>query len=499
MSNTLTAGPGKSIGSDAAVLAGKSAKGNREGSAGPAKDGVFGAAVDAARKNDDGKQAKTAFPAKAKMPPSADGGGVDGEKSPQVVNREFTRKLTGGGLAEQPQEKTVSEPGEKPGDGKETAPAKPHSGNTVPIDMDRQETAAKAEKHEIDRAAQDDAPEPAEPEKQQARTQQSDVHKAVSHSPADRWWTVVTFSQATRRSETGAASAPAADENYTELPLRGLLRRETEGASAMRNKPTNAEPSARMPSTPVEPGQEFDKRGAARALDMFKSARGGSHATAGPASASAPLAERADAIMASGANVTVVEARQFPGLSPTQSSAAAVVGAVSGNESWSAMLRASEATSATTLDPVQNTVNTLKIRLNPAELGNVDATLKLSGNGLLVELKVETPEAFRHLSDSQQQILKALKGQGFTVEQVTVQQVGHERGLTQPSASSGQGGQTSGEGSGQLGQGNSSQTGEGGRSGREGRQEHAHDQQQQNSNDVHGDDRSRGASDAVYL
>lgn len=74
------------------------------------------------------------------------------------------------------------------------------------------------------------------------------------------------------------------------------------------------------------------------------------------------------------------------------------------------------------------TLHTLKLQLNPVSLGSVTAVLKLSGEDLSVEIKVQTAEAYRQLKEDNQSILKALRGQGFGVEQISVQHVvGNER------------------------------------------------------------------------
>jgi chemotaxis protein MotD len=69
------------------------------------------------------------------------------------------------------------------------------------------------------------------------------------------------------------------------------------------------------------------------------------------------------------------------------------------------------------------TLHTLKLQLNPISLGSVTAVLKLSGEDLSVEIKVQTAEAYRQVKEDTQSILKALRGQGFGVEQITVQHV----------------------------------------------------------------------------
>jgi chemotaxis protein MotD len=88
------------------------------------------------------------------------------------------------------------------------------------------------------------------------------------------------------------------------------------------------------------------------------------------------------------------------------------------------------------------TLHTLKLQLNPASLGSVTAVLKLSGEDLSVEIKVQTAEAYRQIKDDNQSILKALRGQGFGVEQITVQHVvGNDRSsaqTAQPGFQSGQ-------------------------------------------------------------
>lgn len=82
----------------------------------------------------------------------------------------------------------------------------------------------------------------------------------------------------------------------------------------------------------------------------------------------------------------------------------------------------------TGLPQTGQTLHTLKLQLNPISLGSVTAVLKLSGEDLSVEIKVQTAEAYRQIKEDNQSILKALRGQGFGVEQITVQHVvGNDR------------------------------------------------------------------------
>jgi chemotaxis protein MotD len=149
------------------------------------------------------------------------------------------------------------------------------------------------------------------------------------------------------------------------------------------------------------------------------------------------------------ADFQVVETRKYLGVAVSQTAAAAVVSAVTENAGWNAMLRGAAATSATTLNAAKNASNSLKIQLSPAELGMVTATFRLSGGNLSIELKVETIEAYRQLSDDQSSILRALKGHGYDVEQVTIQHVSGERGQASSGSDSQndlRGGQAAGDG-----------------------------------------------------
>ena len=58
--------------------------------------------------------------------------------------------------------------------------------------------------------------------------------------------------------------------------------------------------------------------------------------------------------------------------------------------------------------------------MHPIDLGMVTATLRLKDDELHVEIKVETGDAFRQLSDDQSAMVKALRAQGFAVDQVNI-------------------------------------------------------------------------------
>ena len=123
---------------------------------------------------------------------------------------------------------------------------------------------------------------------------------------------------------------------------------------------------------------------------------------------------------AKGETVTVVDARRYIGLAQT-GNAAAVTTAISQDPQWAASLSATGGLSHAEAAATGKVVNTLKIQMHPVELGLVTATLRLHGDDLVVSLQVETGEAYRQLTDDQDTIVRALRGQGFAVDQVTVQ------------------------------------------------------------------------------
>lgn len=118
--------------------------------------------------------------------------------------------------------------------------------------------------------------------------------------------------------------------------------------------------------------------------------------------------------------VTVLEARRYLGL-PANSNAFAITNAIARDPVASAPVATTAAASSS---PVQSStgkvLNTLKIQMHPIDLGLVTATLRLKDDELHVDLKVETGDAFRQLSDDQNEMVKALRAQGFAVEEINI-------------------------------------------------------------------------------
>ena len=118
-------------------------------------------------------------------------------------------------------------------------------------------------------------------------------------------------------------------------------------------------------------------------------------------------------------NVTVLEARRYLGIAMNPNTSA-VADAIAGEAGASPLQPSAALGQPGAWTQAGKTLNTLKIQLHPIELGLVTATLRLKDDELQVELKVETGEAFRQLRDDQSEMVKALRAQGFSVDQVNI-------------------------------------------------------------------------------
>jgi chemotaxis protein MotD len=119
-------------------------------------------------------------------------------------------------------------------------------------------------------------------------------------------------------------------------------------------------------------------------------------------------------------SVSVLDSRRYIGLAQNTNSAA-VTAAISGDQEWAHAMQASSSLSnAAEWTSTGKVVNTLKIQMNPIELGLVTATMRLQGDALNVDLKVETPAAYRQLKEDHGKIIEALRSQGFAIDNVTI-------------------------------------------------------------------------------
>lgn len=165
--------------------------------------------------------------------------------------------------------------------------------------------------------------------------------------------------------------------------------------------PDGEEPGARGPSYRIS---RADGRGQQVALE----------ARAGVEDGERPAAARSDVN-----SVLVVEQRRF--LAPVSDNVLNIAGTLSGDPEWATAMRPDQTlANAAAQAGSGKVVNTLKIQMHPIELGLVTATLRLRGDELSVDLKVESGAAYRSLKDDQTRIIEALKAHGFAVDQVNI-------------------------------------------------------------------------------
>ena len=124
-------------------------------------------------------------------------------------------------------------------------------------------------------------------------------------------------------------------------------------------------------------------------------------------------------------NVVVLDARRYLALAP-ESNAFNLVSKIVGDKELSTAMTNS------IIDPSKSAatskvVNTLKLQMNPHDLGTVTATLRLRGEELSVAITVQNSAAYNHLTSDQDKMIDALRAQGFAVDQVTVQLVPSDR------------------------------------------------------------------------
>lgn len=118
--------------------------------------------------------------------------------------------------------------------------------------------------------------------------------------------------------------------------------------------------------------------------------------------------------------VQVTESRRYIGIAPS-SNAVSVATAFSQDPDWSAAMNPSARLSNEALyASTGKVVNTLKIELNPNDLGHVTATMRMVGEELNIHLTVESSKAYRQIMHDSSSMLDNLKAQGYSVDQITV-------------------------------------------------------------------------------
>lgn len=120
-------------------------------------------------------------------------------------------------------------------------------------------------------------------------------------------------------------------------------------------------------------------------------------------------------------SVDVLDSRRI--IAPVSTSNGANIAAtMAGDGEWSQAMRSASTSDVSTTDRLttDKTLNTLSIKMTPESLGNVTANLKLVDGQLTVSLVVENGSAYRKLHEDQGELMKSLKAQGFSVDQIQI-------------------------------------------------------------------------------
>lgn len=213
--------------------------------------------------------------------------------------------------------------------------------------------------------------------------------------------------------DAGRASAAAMAQ-----PAAAVVKPAAEPASRERAKPAEAKEALRALGLDGQApqGKTVDARSRVDQRETEPAAR----------TASGTSRQPEEKLENSPRNVEVLESRRFVAAQSLGGNSQMLARSImDAGDAALAAARAGPAQTSAVLGQQQSaqTLHTLKLQLNPASLGSVTAVLKLSGEELQVDIKVETAEAYRQLSDDNQGLLKALRSQGYGVEQINIQHI----------------------------------------------------------------------------
>ncbi|WP_295807360.1 flagellar hook-length control protein FliK [uncultured Nitratireductor sp.] len=228
--------------------------------------------------------------------------------------------------------------------------------------------------------------------------------------------------QRTNEAKTQLSENPAA--NTTPIPatlVAGTSRATTaqpnpQGAGSSRERTASIFTSNRSERPVPETANATAKVNGALGEKAFASAveQPTNHAIKGEA------VQRGEGLMREGLqqqqpDIRVVSIQRVPAPAP-----------LAGNEQAGGTQRAAASESphlqATQQGEAGRMVQTLKIQLQPAELGMVTARLRIVADQLTVDLQVENAEARQRLSTDSDSIVKALRSLGYEIDRVNVQQ-----------------------------------------------------------------------------
>lgn len=148
--------------------------------------------------------------------------------------------------------------------------------------------------------------------------------------------------------------------------------------------------------------------------------------------------------------VTVISEANHVGIAPAQSgqTGTALARIIASDGDWRAFASAASSPADAPESNFHAPVRDLKIQLQPVSLGTVNARLRVEGEQLRVEIRVENAEAFQRLSADRDAIVTSLRGLGFKVDEVAIVQQPAATNNGQSGASARDGSAASGHSSG---------------------------------------------------
>lgn len=120
--------------------------------------------------------------------------------------------------------------------------------------------------------------------------------------------------------------------------------------------------------------------------------------------------------------VTVVSEANNIATGATQNAqtVASLASAIASDGDWSAFAQELRSQKTEAPTPPPGPVKDLRIQLNPASLGEVNARLRISGEQLMVEIRVDNPETYQRLSTDRDAIVASLRALGFKIDEVSI-------------------------------------------------------------------------------
>lgn len=108
------------------------------------------------------------------------------------------------------------------------------------------------------------------------------------------------------------------------------------------------------------------------------------------------------------------------GVTLLSTSTQTLVDVIRENSSWTTHLTTPTAQSTSIVKADGGVLQSLKVQLNPIELGKVELHLRMVNGLMQVEVRPETEKTFLNLAMEQENLLSTLKGLGFKVDSVSI-------------------------------------------------------------------------------